>query len=103
MRVDHEPDVGANRAAHPLDGFDILLWTQSRPHLVGAESQAGDGGGLLGVLHRIHVHAGAAVEADAVAHASAEELGKWNALRLGRQIVQGHLHRAIHLPRLQIR
>ena len=52
----------------------VLLRPQGRPHFVRAETQLGDGRGLGGVAFRRHVHARAAVEADAVAHAPADQL-----------------------------
>ena len=100
--VHHQVEIGADGLAHQAHGFQVLLRARRGAHFVGAEAQVGDGGGFGGVGLRRHVHAGAAVEADAVADAAAEQFGNGNAAGLAGQIVEGDLHGAVDLGEFEI-
>jgi hypothetical protein len=67
VRVDHQPYVRPDRGPHLPHGFEILLRSAGRPHLVRGEAKGRDGGGLSGVALWRHIHAGAAVKLDRVA------------------------------------
>ena len=95
--VHHQVEIGADGLAHAGDRFHVPVGAEGGTHFVGAETEAGDGGGFGGVGLRGHVHAGAAVETDAVAHAAAQQLGNRHAARLAHQIVERDFGRAVHL------
>src|SRR5204862_5182645 len=81
MSVDHEADLWPHRLAHEDDRFEVLLRTKSWAHFVCAESHCGDRGGFFGETGWRHVHAGAAIEFDAVALASADDFGERGAFK----------------------
>ncbi len=102
VRVHHQVEIRTHRLAHQAHGFQILLRTQRRPHFVRAESQGRDRRGLGGVRFGRHIHAGAAVEPDAVAHPPAQQFRNRHAARLAGQIEQRDFHRGICLGQLAI-
>ncbi len=97
MRIHHDVDVGAGGQADEADGFQILLRTKCRPHLVAAKSLRGNGGGFLRIADRRHIHTGAAIEANAIADASADHLGKRHSARFRNQIVERDFNGGISL------
>ena len=73
MGVHHEVEIRTHCPAHEADRFQVLLRARRGPHLVCAETEVGDGGRFGGVSLPGHVHAGAAIQTDAVAHAAAQQ------------------------------
>ena len=102
VRVYHEIEIRADGLAHETHGFEILVRAERGTHFVGAKSQIRDGGGFFGVLLGRHVHAGAAIQTDAVAHAATDSFGKWHAHGFGHQVIQRDFHRAINFREIRI-
>ncbi len=95
VRVHHQVEVGPDGVAHPADGFQVLLGPDAGAHFVGPKSELGNGVGFFGIFLGRHIHAGAAVQPNAIAHAAAEQFGNRNALGLADQIVECDFHGAI--------
>ncbi len=71
--VHHQVEIGPDRLAHEAHGFEVLFRARRGAHFVGAKAQAGNCRCFGGVGLRGHIHAGAAIETDAVAHAPAQQ------------------------------
>jgi hypothetical protein len=95
--VHHQVEIRAHGLAHEPDRFQVLLRSHGGAHFVGAEAQLGDGRGFGGIGLGRHVHAGAAIEADGVAHASADQFGNRHAVRFAGQIEERDFHGAVDL------
>ena len=93
MGIDHQADIGADGFAHETDSLQVLLGAESGAHFVGRETHFGDGGGLAGIVGRLHIHSRAAIELDGFSLGAAEQVRDRAALELGTQIEESHLHR----------
>ena len=102
MGVDHQPHVRADCLAHEPHGFQVLLGPQRGPHLVRGEAKRRDRRRLLGVAFGRHVHAGAAVELDAVAHPAADQFRQRAAFEPRREVDQCDFDGAIRFGELEI-
>src|SRR5262249_11859110 len=97
VRVDHQIEIRADGFAHAADGFEILLGADAGAHLICLEAELRDRVRFFGVLFGRHVHAGAAVQANAVAHTAAEQLRYRHTFGFARQIIERYFDAAVKL------